>query len=265
VVRVLAAHGAGLRLGGRGARGEDPLQSSCFVDGDFFDAWQTYDLRKPGDGVFVGDNSLDYAGDVIKLFKNKFRVDINVPHLCSPTQITGSNIKRSLFLVKLEEGGQLRLLGLMDKAHSVHLYRLTEASHEMLLSGRTLMDTAHEERVTAPLAPLYFSKRMDCSLVLRFAKMMRHPRDVFLLHLEDGLGSGFPLDILISLNDPGNVSPTLGDAERSMASPPPTTMATPAPEPRRRRNSMRRGSFGANELNSAELQAFVSSLSDAKA
>ena len=56
-----------------------------------------------------------------------------------------------------------------------------------------------EERMTAPLAPLYFSPKMDCSLQLQFRGLMRERRDAFMLHLKDSLPDS-PLIILVVTN-----------------------------------------------------------------
>merc|ERR1712228_143286 len=53
-----------------------------------------------------------------------------------------------------------------------------------------------QERVTAPLGALYFSARMDCSLLLRYTRMMRLPHDNFLVQLEDA--TGLPIHIVIT-------------------------------------------------------------------
>ena len=97
---------------------------------------------------------------------------------------------------------QLRLLGLMGKDRAIHLWRLTDFTHDHLTGKdeRDLdTDLLSEERVTAPIAPLYFSPRMDCSLLLRYARMVRAPRDAYMLHLEDGV-SDAPLQIVICFN-----------------------------------------------------------------
>ena len=116
---------------------------------------------------------------------------------------------QSHLLLRLEPGGKLRLLGLMNRRRCVHLWRPTDLALEELrqLGERPppprSADGAEmrEDRVTAPLAPLYFSERMDCSLVLRFEHMMRGSRDFFLVHLGDG-DEAAPVHVLIGMRLP---------------------------------------------------------------
>ena len=252
VVRILAPDGSRINLSPSGGpsmyarSGDDPIEGELFGAGEYWDGWNTFYLRQPGDGVLLGTRpKYEFA----KLLAKRFRVDVSVPCECvararSQPGLSANGANKdtdNLFLLRFEEGENLRLLGLMPRAHSIHLWRLSdgtldrlfqEGQAEMGRGGSSLSRRLSvagpvlpalrgsappgamscvggsrsfagvkytEERMTAPLAPLYFSPKMDTSLQLQFRRLMRERRDAFLLHLKDAVPD-MPLIILVVTN-----------------------------------------------------------------
>lgn len=102
------------------------------------------------------------------------------------------------FMMRLARDGRILLLGLMGRERAVHLWRPSDEAHAALVAGRPA-DSAQEERITAPLAPLCFSDQMDGSLSLKYEHMMRGPRDFLLVHLPDAR-QGPPIHLLLCLH-----------------------------------------------------------------
>ena len=59
--------------------GDDPMHSDLLGDGEFWDAWTTFYLREPGDGVLLGTRPRD---EFLKLLFTRFNVDASVPCTC---------------------------------------------------------------------------------------------------------------------------------------------------------------------------------------
>lgn len=170
------------------------------MDGHYFDGFVSFSLNKAGDGVVIGARP---NNDYCSVLKERFRIDTDVPYHCIVGKGSSSDIgDANMFLIRLEEHGQVRLMGLMNRSKAVHVWRVTEESHLSIMQGRA--EKLTQERVTAPLGALHYSTRMDCSLVLRYAKMMRMPRDSLMLHLEDS--NGVPVTIIMTFNSEAEVT-----------------------------------------------------------
>jgi len=198
VVRIISTYGSGLRFNaGTTAWDDDSVAQDLFLDGEYFDGYASYALKNTGEGVLLGGKP---SREFVDVMKRRFRSDVGVNSECRVEHRDRQKLDNNMFLVRLEEGQQLRLLGLMGKDRAVHLWRLSDDSHSAISNqdkepgNRTMT----EERVTAPQGALYFSSRMDCSLLLRFTRMMRMPRDNFLIHLQDS--AGLPIWMIITLN-----------------------------------------------------------------
>tara|TARA_B100000768_G_scaffold168338_1_gene173116 strand:- start:256 stop:699 length:444 start_codon:yes stop_codon:yes gene_type:complete len=98
-------------------KGDDPMHSDLMGDGEFWDAWTTFYLREPGDGVLLGTRPRD---EFLKLLSTRFNVDASVPCTCKanvPTPQSPDN----LFLLRYEEGVELRIQSVMPRSNAMHL------------------------------------------------------------------------------------------------------------------------------------------------
>lgn len=227
VVHVLAPHGSRIRLQPRGANSIDneEIKQDLFLKGVYYDDWVTYELRKPGDGLFIGGARPTY--DFGAILKQRFRVDIAVNGECGVIQRDGEKVPDNLFLVRLESHAeQIRFLALTERQRALHLWKLTDDGLDLVKDDTDeSTETVTEETVTAPLAPLYFSSKMDSSLLLQHRNLMRGARELYLVHLEDGLGEGLPLHIVICTSrDGGRQHPGAGR-------PPPPLRSSPTAPP----------------------------------
>ena len=100
--------------------GDDPMYRDLLGDGEFWDAWTTFYLREPGDGVLLGTRPRD---EFLKLLSTRFNVDASVPCTCKanvpPTQ---SPTPDNLFLLRYEEGVALRIQSVMPRLNAMHLW-----------------------------------------------------------------------------------------------------------------------------------------------
>ena len=98
--------------------GDDPMHSSLLGDGEFWDAWSTFYLREPGDGVLLGTRPRD---EFLKLLSTRFNVDASVPCTCKanvPTTQSPDNI----VLLRFEKGVALRIQSVMPRSNAMHLW-----------------------------------------------------------------------------------------------------------------------------------------------
>ena len=97
--------------------GDDPMHSDLLGDGEFWDAWNSFYLREPGDGVLLGTRPRD---EFLKLLSKRFNVDASVPCTCKasiPTPQTPDNI----VLLRLEKGMTMRIQSVMPRSSAIHL------------------------------------------------------------------------------------------------------------------------------------------------
>ena len=97
--------------------GDDPMHSDLLGDGEFWDAWNSFYLREPGDGVLLGTRPRD---EFLKLLSKRFNVDASVPCTCKasiPTPQTPDNI----VLLRLEKGVTMRIQSVMPRSSAIHL------------------------------------------------------------------------------------------------------------------------------------------------
>ena len=97
--------------------GDDPMHSDLFGDGEFWDAWTTFYLREPGDGVLLGTRPRD---EFLKLLSTRFNVDASVPCTCKanvPTPQSPDNI----VLLRFEKEVTLRIQSVMPRSSAMHL------------------------------------------------------------------------------------------------------------------------------------------------
>jgi hypothetical protein len=97
--------------------GDDPMHSDLLGDGEFWDAWTSFYLREPGDGVLLGTRPRD---EFLKLLSTRFNVDASVPCTCKayiPTPQTPDNI----VLLRFEKGVTMRIQSVMPRSSAIHL------------------------------------------------------------------------------------------------------------------------------------------------
>jgi len=233
VVRVIAPGGSRVQLNASAPTGnqgmfaegsDDPMHSDLFGDGEFWDAWTTFYLREPGDGVLLGTRPRD---EFLKLLSTRFNVDASVPCTCKanvPTPQSPDNI----VLLRFEKEVTLRIQSVMPRSSAMHLWKPTDSTLRTLSTemgidypessdsddedsftyARSKADGVgpivapdrgkyNEERVTPPFAPLFFTAKIDSSLELPIRSARR---SIFVLHLMD---VGLPITIVISTNPNG--------------------------------------------------------------
>ena len=116
------------------------MHSDLFGDGEFWDAWTTFYLREPGDGVLLGTRPRD---EFLKLLSTRFNVDASVPCTCKanvPTPQSPDN----LFLLRYEEGVELRIQSVMPRSSAMHLWKLSDSTLRTL---RTEVSNSHRALV----------------------------------------------------------------------------------------------------------------------
>ena len=218
VIRVIAPDGSRVQLNATAPTGkqgmfaeggDDPVHSSLLGDGELWDAWNTFYLREPGDGVLLGARP---RNEVLKLLSKRFNVDASVPCTCKASVPTTTELQETqspdnMFLLRFEEGVAVRIQSVMPRSNAMHLWRPTDSTMRLWAevgnwSGLTLdQELSHskynEERVTATFAPLFFNTKADGSRVLPIRSTRRN---IFVLHLMD---VNIPLTIVISTNPNG--------------------------------------------------------------
>ena len=232
VVRMIAADGSRVQLNATAPTGKqgmfaeggnDPMHSSLLGDGELWDAWNTFYLREPGDGVLLGTRP---RNEFLELLSTRFNVDASVPCTCKASVPT-SELKETqppdnLFLLRFEEGVAIRIQSVMPRSDAMHLWKPTDSTMrtlraelgddvesemdltlaEKLQRGNTERQRSaatkyNEERVTGTFAPLFFNTKADSSHVLPIRSTRRN---IFVLHLMD---VNVPITIVISTNPNG--------------------------------------------------------------
>ena len=120
--------------------GDDPMHSDLFGDGEFWDAWTTFYLREPGDGVLLGTRPRD---EFLKLLSTRFNVDASVPCTCKanvPTPQSPDNI----VLLRFEKEVTLRIQSVMPRSSAMHLWKLSDSTLRTL---RTEVSNSHRALV----------------------------------------------------------------------------------------------------------------------
>ena len=223
VIRVIAPDGSRVQLNATAPTGkqgmfaeggDDPVHSSLLGDGELWDAWNTFYLREPGDGVLLGARP---RNEFLKLLSTRFNVDASVPCTCKASVPTTTELQEAqspdnMFLLRFEEGVAVRIQSVMPRSNAMHLWRPTDSTMRTLWaevgngSGLALdQELSHsrshskynEERVTVTFAPLFFNTKADGSRVLPIRSTRRN---IFVLHLMD---VNIPLTIVISTNPNG--------------------------------------------------------------
>ena len=132
VIRVIALDGSRVQLnatvptGKQGLfaeGGDDPMHSSLLGDGEAWDAWNTFYLREPGDGVLLGARP---RNKFLNLLSKRFNVDASVPCTCKAsvptTELQVAQSPDNMFLLRYEEGVAIRIQSVIP-IHNMHIKR----------------------------------------------------------------------------------------------------------------------------------------------